>query len=180
MAWRLTPAASETSALEGFVSKTKDKIEYVRGTALLLRAKGRKADEVADELGVCRGAVFKWERIYAKLGVEGLQRKRPTGRPPEKKKQAKKIIPELMKKDPKLFGFLKGRWVVRDIAKEIGKESGVEISKSHVHRMMDELGLSYKRPKLHVKSDDPNYARKKREVKNYQRIASALEKRGFS
>jgi transposase len=85
-----------------------------------------------------------------------------------------------MKKDPKLFGFLKGRWVVRDIAKEIGKESGVEISKSHVHRMMDEIGLSYKRPKLHVKSDDPNYARKKREVKNYQRIASALEKRGFS
>ncbi|MCL5069079.1 MAG: helix-turn-helix domain-containing protein, partial [Thaumarchaeota archaeon] len=103
MAWRLTPADCDTSALEGFVSKTKDKIEYVRGTALLLRAKGRKADEVADELGVCRGAVFKWERIYAKLGIDGLQRKRPTGRPPEKKKQAKKLIPELMKKEPKLF-----------------------------------------------------------------------------
>jgi hypothetical protein len=45
--------ASETSAL--YVSKTKDKIEYLRGTALLLlRAKGRKADEVADELGVRR------------------------------------------------------------------------------------------------------------------------------
>jgi hypothetical protein len=72
MAWRLTPADSDTSALEGFVSKTKDKTEYIRGTALLLRAKGRKADEVTDELGVCRGAVFKWERLYAKLGIEGL------------------------------------------------------------------------------------------------------------
>jgi transposase len=180
MTWRLTPPASDTSALEEFVRKTKDKTEYIRGTALLLRAKGRKADEVADELDVCRGAVFKWERLFTKLGVEGLHRKRPTGRPPEKKRKAKKIIPELMKKDPKLFGFLKGRWVVRDIAKEIEKESGVEISKSHVQRMMDELGLSYKRPKLHVKSDDPNYARKKREVKNYQRVAPALAKRGFS
>jgi hypothetical protein len=37
--------------------------------------------------------------------------------------------------------------------------------------MMDELGLSYKRPKFYAKSDDPNYARKKKEVKNYQRIA---------
>src|SRR5208283_5679058 len=163
-----------------FVGKTKDKIEYIRGTALLLRAKGKKADEVANELGVCMGAVFKWERMYAKNGLEGIRRKHPTGRPPEKKKKAKKIIPELMKKDPKLFGFLKGRWVVRDIAKEIEKESGVEISKSHVQRMMDELGLSYKRPKLDVKSDDSNYYRKKREVRNYERIAPALAKRGFS
>ena len=79
--------------MEGFVSKTKDKVEYVRGTALLLRAKGKKTGEVADELGVCMGAVFKWERLYAKLGVKGLRRKRPSGRPPEKKKQAKKIHP---------------------------------------------------------------------------------------
>jgi transposase len=57
---------------------------------------------------------------------------------------------------------------VRDIAKEITKESGFEISKSHVQRIMGDLGLSYKRPKLHIKSDDPNYARKKREVKNYE------------
>ena len=128
--------------LEEFATQTKDKVEYIRGTALLLRTKGKKADEVADELGVCRGAVFKWERLYTKHGIEGLQRKRPPGRPPEKKSEAKKIIPELMKKDPKFFGFLKGRWVVRDIAKEIEKESGVEISKSHVQRMMDELGLS--------------------------------------
>lgn len=34
-----------------------------------------------------------------------------------------------MKRDPKLFGFLKGRWNVREIAKEIGKESGVKINK---------------------------------------------------
>ena len=67
---------------------------------------------------------------------------------------------------------------MRDIAKEIEKESGVEISKSHVERMLQEFGLSYKRPKLHVQSDDPNYSRKKREVKNYKRIAPALAKRG--
>jgi hypothetical protein len=45
MAWRLTPTTADMSTSEEFVSKTKDKIEYVRGTAVLFRAKGRKADE---------------------------------------------------------------------------------------------------------------------------------------
>jgi transposase len=61
---------------------------------------------------------------------------------------------------------------MRDIAKEIGKESSVEMSKSHVQRMMDELGFSYKRPKLHVKcDDDPNYSRKRR-TRGNSRITS--------
>ena len=178
MAWRLALKEDDLSALEGFASETKDKLEYIRGTALIQRAKGKRGDEVANELGVGRQAVYKWEHEYAKSGIAGLKRKHSAGRPPKKKKEAKKIIPQLMKQDPKLFGFLKGRWVVRDIAKEIEKETGVGISKSHVERIMDELHLSYKRPKLHVKSNDPSYYRKKREVNNYKRISAALQKRG--
>jgi transposase len=179
MAWRSIPKQDGIRALEEFTSKTKDKLEYIRGRALVLRAQGKNGDEVARELGVSRGSVYEWESRYAKSGIDGLRRKYSTGRPPVKKTKAMKIIPQLMKKDPKLFGFLKGRWVVRDIAKEIEKETGIGISKTHVERMLQELDLSYKRPKLHVKSDDPNYYRKKREVRSYQRIAPALEKKGF-
>lgn len=179
MAWRSIPKKDSIRALEEFTNKTNNKLEYIRGRALLLRAKGKSGDEVAAELGVSRGSVYEWESRYAKSGIDGLRRKYSTGRPPEKKTKAKKIIPQLMKQDPKLFGFLKGRWVVRDIAKEIEKETGIGISKTHVERVLQELDLSYKRPKLHVKSDDPNYSRKKREVRSYQRIAPALEKKGF-
>lgn len=179
MAWRSIPKKDSIRALEEYTSKTEDKLEYIRGRALVLRAQGKKGDEVAAELGVSRGSVYEWESRYAKSGIDGLRRKYSTGRPPLKKMKAKKLIPELMKKDPKLFGFLKGRWVVRDIAKEIEKETGVGISKTHVERMLQELNLSYKRPKLHIKSDDLNYYRKRREVRSYQRIAPAIEKKGF-
>ena len=179
MAWRSIPKLDKVRALEEFTRKTKDKLEYIRGRALLLIAGGKKGGEVARELGVSRGSVYEWESRYTKSGIDGLRRKYSTGRPPVKKMNAKKIIPELMKQDPKLFGFLKGRWVVRDLAKEIEKETGIGISKTHVERMLQELDLSYKRPKLHVKSDDPNYSRKKRGVRSYQRIAPALEKKGF-
>lgn len=45
------------------------------------------------------------------------------------------------------------------------RNPALKISKSHVERMLQELGLSYKRPKLHVKSDDPDYSKKKSKEK---------------
>ena len=93
MAWRSIPKQDSIRALEEFTSKTKDKLEYIRGRALVMRAGGKKADEVARELGVSRGSVYEWESRYIKCGIDGLRRKYSTGRPPEKKMKAKKIIP---------------------------------------------------------------------------------------
>jgi hypothetical protein len=84
----------------------------------------------------------------------------------------------LLKQDPQAFGFLKGRWVVRDIATALSREK-IKISRSHVHNILSgELDLAYKRPKLTVKSNDPNYSRKAKEIQRYKRIAPALAKRG--
>jgi transposase len=135
--------------------------------------------DVARELNVCMGAVFKWERNYRRLGVDGLRRRKASGRPAIKKPAARRLIPEIMKKDPQAFGFLKGRWVVRDISKAL-KQEGVELSPTQVHGVLNDLGLSYKRPKLTVESNDPSFARKEREIRRYKQVASALEKRGFS
>ena len=165
--FRLT--RKERRALERFVSTTNDKVEYIRGTALLMRAKRRKVKGVAQELHICMGAVFKWTSIYRRSGVDGLKRRHPSGRPPVVKDKAKKLIPELMKKDPKLFGFLKSRWVVRDMASAL-KSEGIRMSKSHMHRMLKELGLSYKRPKLTVKSPDSHYRAKEKEAKRCSRL----------
>ena len=93
--------------------------------------------------------------------------------------KARELIPELMKKDPQAFGFLKGRWVVRDISKAL-KQEGVDIGPTQVHVLLRDLGLSYKRPKLTVESNDPSFARKEREIRRYKQVTPALEKRGFS
>jgi transposase len=167
----------EKRSIRRFMRTTKEKEEYLRGMALLLRSKGRRVKEVARELGVCEGVIFKWQALFRNYGVEGLRTGKPTGRPPTKGDAAKKLIPGLMKKEPKLFGYLKGRWVVRDIASELKKE-GIEIGKSQVRQILEELNLSFKRPKLTVKSNDSQYWRKAREVANYKRIAPALAKKG--
>jgi transposase len=177
MKFRLT--RNERRHLDRFVRETKDKQEYARGTAILMRWRGKKAKDVARELNVCMGAVFKWERVYRRRGFDGLRTGKPTGRPATRGRKAKELIPELMKNDPQAFGFLKGRWVVRDISKAL-KEEGLDIGPTQVHGILNDLGLSYKRPKLTVESDDPSFARKEREIRRYKQIAPALEKRGFS
>jgi len=76
-----------------------------------------------------------------------------------------------LKQDPQAFGYLKGRWVVRDIANALNEE-GIPISFKHVHNVLKDLGLSYKRPKLIVRSNDSQYRRKEKQVRNYK--ASAI------
>jgi hypothetical protein len=68
--------------------------------------------------GVCRGAVFKWERYLRQLGVEGLQRKHPTWRPPEKEETGKEDDhPRSDEERSEALRLLEV--VVRDIAKKI-------------------------------------------------------------
>jgi transposase len=169
----------ERRHLERFVRETRDKAEYARGTAILMRWRGKTVKEVARELNVCMGAVFKWERLYRRKGLDGLRTRKPTGRPATRGKKARELIPDLMKRDPQAFGFLNGRWVVRDISKAL-KQEGVDIGPTQVHGILKDLRLSHKRPKLTVESNDPSFARKEREIRRYKQVAPALEKRGFS
>lgn len=165
--------------LKKFVAMTQDKKEFRRGTAILMltQKSRRRVKDVARELNVSVDAVIRWKRSYRRLGLDGLRARKSAGRPPKIKGKARKRMMGLLKQDPRAFGFLKGKWVVRDIAKALNAE-GIKIGTTYVHHMLKELDLSYKRPKLTLKSNDPNYYRKAKEVRNYKKVASALAKKG--
>jgi transposase len=164
--------------LQNFLKNTNDKFEHVRALAILNRHNGMTAEEAANSLHVTAVAVFNWCKRYREHGIDGIRRKKPSGRPPVVKNKAKEIIPKLLKQDPQAFGYLKGRWVVRDIADALNEE-GIEIGFRYVCNILKELGLAYKRPKLTVKSDDSQYARKERQVKNYKQASAMLAKKGY-
>jgi transposase len=175
---RLRLTRKEKRGLKRFVERTDDKREYRRGTAVLLRGAKRRVKDIARELNVSIDAVERWVRAYRKGGgIDSLRAKKHPGRPPRLRGMAMRRMRELLKEDPRAFGFLKGRWVVRDVAKALSQE-GIKVSRSYVHHMLKELGLAYKRPKLDVKSDDPSYYRKAREVKRYKQAAGMLAKGG--
>ena len=133
--------------LKQFIKKVKDKREYRAAMGILMRGKGKSASEVSRELGVTKKQVFMWCRKFSEDGVDGLRVKKQTGRPAYEGVKAKKIIPQLIKRDPQLFGFLKGRWVLRDISRELEKE-GVNLHYTGVRRALNDLGIVLKIPKL--------------------------------
>jgi transposase len=173
----ITLSDTQQKELMEFRQATSDKLEYRAATGVLLRSEGRSAKDVASELGVKQRAVFDWCKNYAESGPEGLHMNKPTGRPAHRGERAKELIPNLLEQDPQSFGFLKGRWVVRDIAKALGDE-GITLSFQHVQHILRELGVKLKSPKLRAPGSISKNHKKRAEVRKYKRIAPALLKRG--
>jgi transposase len=100
-------------------SVTEKKREYRRALGVLMRAQKKRVIDIARKLDVSIDAVERWLRSYRKEGIQGVRARRPSGRPPWERKLAETRMKELLKHDPQAFGFLKGRCVVRDIAKAL-------------------------------------------------------------
>jgi len=163
--------------LTRFMQSTKDAREYRAALGIVMRGAGSSADKVGKQLGVTANQVFVWCTRYKRKGVSGLRMKHPTGRPAHKGNKAKQIIPELLQEDPQMFGFLKGRWVVRDIAKAL-KEEGVDLSFQQVNRILQDLEITLKSPKLRAPGSIKKNYRKRAEIRRYKKIAPALLKKG--
>lgn len=154
----------------------KDARSFRAMRGVLLRGKGQTSKTVAENLGVSQKQVFEWCKAYKKKGVNGLILEKPPGRPAKKGNKAKEYIPELLKKDPQIFGYLKGRWVVRDIAKQLEKE-GISLSFQHVDKILCDLGIRLKRPKLMAPGSIHKNYKKRKEIANYKAISNALLKK---
>lgn len=166
---------NQKKQLKDFMQSTKDVQEYRAAQGILLRGESKTAEHAAKQLAVKKDRIFVWCRNFLKKGIQGIKMRKPTGRIPKKSNEAKKIIPELLKKQPEAFGFLKGRWVIRDIAKAINEE-GINISFKQVHRILEDLDLTLKQPQLRAPGSIKKNYKKRRQIHNYQRIASALKK----
>ncbi|MEW5995431.1 MAG: helix-turn-helix domain-containing protein [Candidatus Zixiibacteriota bacterium] len=160
-----------------FMNETKDKREYRAALGVLLRGDGKSAKEVGRQLGATIKQVFEWCHDFRAGGTDGLRMKKQTGRPAIQGNRAKKVIPELLKKDPQAFGYLKGRWVLRDISRELKKE-GIDLHYTSVHRVLGDLGIALKSPKLRAPGSIRKNYRKRAEIRGYKRIAGALLKKG--
>ena len=166
----------ERKQLRGFMGETRNKHEFRAAQGLISRFEGKSAEEIAINAGVTKKQVFVWTRKFRAEGVNGLRVKKQTGRPPIKAQIAKKRIEELIDKDPQTFGYLKGRWVLRDIARELKKE-GIGVHYSSVYRILDDVGIKLKSPKLRAPGSIRKNYYKREQIRRYKRIAPALLKK---
>jgi len=77
--------------------------------AFELKQEGWKQQDIADALGVTKGAVSQWMKRAREEGVEGLRHKPPPGVPPRLSEEQREKLPELLAKGAPALTALEGR-----------------------------------------------------------------------
>jgi transposase len=163
-----------------FIKNTRNKEEFKRALAVKQKIEGLSYRTIAKNIGVNYRNVYRIVDAYRQERINGITSKRNNaGRIPkissEKNKQMIKDI--VINKSPSTFGYLKNTWSIRLLAKYLSKELMMNVSPMQTWRIINELGIKYKRPKLALEHED-DYEEKKKVVDNYKKVSSALLKNG--
>lgn len=128
------------------LSRKQERAEVRRLQAVELRRDGWKQSEIAQALEVTAGAVSQWFKTADEQGPDGLLARPRTGRPPQLTLEQKQMIPEFLSHGAEAYGFRGEVWTCLRVSKVIDWEFGVAYHRSHVARLLQELGWTPQLP----------------------------------
>jgi putative transposase len=128
-------------------SLSREEMEYRRLQAARELANGSSQSRVARKFGVSRTTTSRWRRALEHNGVDGLRKRRATGRPSRLTENQKSEIVLLHAEGARAFGFPDERWTTARLAVAIEQRFNVRYDQDHVGRLMHSLGL--RKPKVH-------------------------------
>ena len=98
--------------------------------------------EIARHLGVTRAAVSKWKRQLVEGGLEALQARKATGRPPKLNEETKQVLIEKLEEGAIAAGFPTEQWTQARVKQLIKREFDVVYHQNYISRLLDDLGWS--------------------------------------
>jgi transposase len=119
-----------------------------------LKQQGWSQQEIADALGVSKGAVSQWMRRGREGGVEGLRRRIAPGASPRLSQEERAKLRELVARGAPAHGFRGDVWTCGRVAEVIRREFWVRYHPAHVSRLVRALGLSLQRPERRANQRD--------------------------
>jgi len=162
--------------------------EARRLRALALQQKGWKQTEIAEALGVTDGAVSQWFRLVDDDHRTMLLARQHPGRPPELTHEQKHLIPDLLSHGAEAYGFRGNVWTNARVAKVIEWEWSVNYHRSHVARLLKELGWTPQWPIVRATQRDEDtialwrketWAELKQQARLERKILVFVDESGF-
>jgi len=173
---KLNLTTAQKNSILRMMKNTSDKKYYRRLLAVTQKSNGRTFEDIAKEHGVSIRTVQRWISAYLQMGTKGLEIKKPGGTKFRITNEDREIMLSVLFNDPNIFGYIRNNWSLRSLAKCLTEEFGIPISFKHLQRILKDMGIVCKRPKLELEHG-ADYEDGKRQVKNYKKVASALKKR---
>jgi transposase len=111
-----------------------------------LKQEGWTQQQIADALGVSKGAVSQWMKRAREGGVEGLKRRVASGAPLRLSEERLAELPNLLARGAESHGFRGEVWTCERVGEVIRREFGVRYHPAHVSRLLKKLRLSLQKP----------------------------------
>lgn len=139
--------------------------EVRRAQALLWLHRGDSVQQVAERLGVSRQTIYQWLVYYHQRRpapvCQRLQDRPHSGRPPQQREEAQKIIAQLLPRDPRRYGSRALVWTVPHLCRQVQQRTGRKISQRTVRRALHQLKQCYKRPRYVLARRSPTWRQAK-------------------
>lgn len=107
---------------------------------------GWKQKDIAEALGVTKGAVSQWIKAGKEDGEAALKDRPKPGAPRRLSTEDRQRIPTLLERGAESFGFRGDLWTCSRVAAVIERELGVRYHPAHVSRILDELNWTPQKP----------------------------------
>ena len=121
-------------------------IEARRRQALRLLEEGYSLNEVGRMIGSAPSSVMRWRDALQSGGEEALKVRFSPGRPPALTPAQRKQVVKLLLKGAIASDFSTELWTTGRVAILIQKHCRVQFHRSHVARLLHELGFSCQKP----------------------------------
>lgn len=178
---RLEISKVQKKELVLFMKRTRDKEEYRRAYAIKQKMEGVPYRTIAKDIGVNYRNVYDWINNYRKFSLDGIRNKRKNGgrRPVISTTKNKGMIKDIvLNQSPKTFGYIKNTWSIRLLATYLTSLLGMNVSPKQTWRIVHDLGIVYKQPKLELeKEKGDDYEQKKEKIDRYKKVSRALLKK---
>ncbi|CPR76987.1 IS630 family transposase [Salmonella enterica] len=141
--------------------QTYDKNHARRLIAMLMLHQGMTVTDVARLLCAARSSVGRWINWFTLHGVEGLKSLRPGRAPRWPVADILQLLPLLVQRSPKDFGWLRSRWSTELLALVINRLFDVTLHRSTLHRYLRQADMVWRRAAPTLKIKDPHYEEKR-------------------
>jgi transposase len=153
--------------------------EEIREKGIQAYQNGESVTGISKVLNVSRNTIYQWIKRYEQEGTVARANNPGSGRPSNLDVKEIQLIVDMIKNPADQFGFDTVLWTIRRIIIAANKYLKVKLSKSTLHRILCDKGLSYKKPESRYYEADKEAQRKwikktipaiKRCVKEHQAI----------
>ena len=111
----------------------------LRIAVLILLRNGHSPAQINRTFGLSRQTTTRWVHRVNELGLDGLEKTPPPGRPSRIDGETRKMLASDLLEDPKTFGLPRGKWNAHKLQLHLKRRYGVDMKIRQARNYLNEL-----------------------------------------